>query len=465
MKHLPQRVAALLLAAVMSLTLTGCMFRSSVEDLFTLPRVSAEYEGLSQELDDLQKQGYELVGPSTGQNIQPVQMVDLDNDGLSEALVFMRLQDDEKPLKIFVFRPEDDTYHRLCVIESSGTAIDSVQYEDLTGNGRLEIIVGWRISADVQTVAVYVPQPDPYVLLQSGYTRFTVTDLDGDGVKSLLLFRSDNDGQPVAGLYIRKDDVISASYSSVLSYTMAELSRGSVVVGKLSDGTPAVFATGVNSQGMAMTDILVWQESGGLTNIAQDLDHRPHRRRVPLYAAQAPGHRRRRQRGDPRAGDCRRRRGKRRCRQHRRGGAGAGPLDQLLRRRKPGGPLRDLSRSVRRVVFPPAGYLAGGGHLHHRRKRRVREPGGAAVQRTAGGGPVRPYRRQPGKAGHDGQPHGPQAPERRHLRRGAAGRGQLLRPGRGEPAPGLQPGDGRVGRMKIRGKERRIHEKGNGSGG
>ena len=40
--------------------------------------------------------------------------------------------------------------------------------------------------------------------------------------------------------------------------------------GKLSDGTPAVFATGVNSQGMAMTDILVWQESGGLTNIAQD---------------------------------------------------------------------------------------------------------------------------------------------------------------------------------------------------
>ena len=120
MKHWPQRVAARLLAAVMSLTLTGCMFRSSVEDLFPLPRVSAEYEGLSQELDDLQKQGYELVGPSPGQNIQPAQKVDLDNDGPSEALVFMRLQDDEKPLKIFVFRPEDDTYPsevsvRVCV--------------------------------------------------------------------------------------------------------------------------------------------------------------------------------------------------------------------------------------------------------------------------------------------------------------------------------------------------------------
>lgn len=46
MKHLPRRLTALLLAAAMSLTLTGCMFRSSVEDLFTLPRVAAEYEGL-----------------------------------------------------------------------------------------------------------------------------------------------------------------------------------------------------------------------------------------------------------------------------------------------------------------------------------------------------------------------------------------------------------------------------------
>ena len=271
MRRLKRYICLVGLLALLAAALTGCGFSDdSVEELFTLPRMAEEYTGLTQELEALITQGYEYASPTGGRNIQSVQMADLDGDGQQEALAFFRMSSDEKPLKIFVFKIEGDSYARYCTIESSGTAIDSVQYEDLTGNGRLEIIVGWRISADVQTVAVYVPQADPYVLLQSGYTRFTVTDLDGDGVKSLLLFRSDNDGQPVAGLYIRKDDVISASYSSVLSYTMAELSRGSVVVGKLSDGTPAVFATGVNSQGMAMTDILVWQESGGLTNIAQD---------------------------------------------------------------------------------------------------------------------------------------------------------------------------------------------------
>ena len=269
MRHL-KRPALLGLLLLACLLLAGCRMDSTMEELFTLPRLPTEYTTLSRQLDQLLSEGYEYMAPTSGRNIQSLQMVDIDGDGRDEALAFFRLNNGEKPLKIYVFHSREDSYELTSIIESSGTAIDSVQYEDLTGNGHQEATVGWRISADVQTVAVYVPQPEPYVLLQSGYTRFTVTDLDGDGVKSLLLFRSDNDGQPVAGLYVRKDDVISASYSSVLSCTMAELSRGSIVAGRLSDGTPAVFATGVNSQGMAMTDVLIWQENGGLTNVVQD---------------------------------------------------------------------------------------------------------------------------------------------------------------------------------------------------
>lgn len=80
-----------------------------------------------------------------------------------------------------------------------------------------------------------------------------------------------------------------------------------------------MFATGVNSQGMAMTDILVWQESGGLTNIAQD-------RTTGLTAAVYPYMQLKPQDIDgdgsveiPAPGDCQPpTRGKRRCRQHRR---------------------------------------------------------------------------------------------------------------------------------------------------
>ena len=51
---------------------------------------------------------------------------------------------------------------------------------------------------------------------------------------------------------------------------MAELNQGSVITGKLDQDTPAVFITGINSQGIAVTDILVWQEDAGLVNAALD---------------------------------------------------------------------------------------------------------------------------------------------------------------------------------------------------
>ena len=150
-------------------------------------------------------------------------------------------QGDEKPLKIFVFRLEDGTYTRFCTIESSGTAIDSVQYEDLTGNGRLEIIVGWRISADVQTVAVYVPQPEPYVLLQSGYTRFTVTDLDGDGVKSLLLF----------ALPLIFGNLLQQMYNTADSIIVGNFVGSNALAAVGSSGSPIYLLIGF-SQGLAV---------------------------------------------------------------------------------------------------------------------------------------------------------------------------------------------------------------------
>ena len=175
-------LAGLALAAVLS----GCtVFDSSVEQLFTLPRMAPEYTGLSQQLDSLIAQGYEYASPSGGRNIQSVQMVDLEDDGRQEALVFLRRSADEKPLKIMVYRLDgNDSYRLLCTIESSGTAVDSVYYQDLNGDGRRELIVGWRISADVQTLAAYSIEPEPVALMSCGYSRFSIQDLNGDGVIS-----------------------------------------------------------------------------------------------------------------------------------------------------------------------------------------------------------------------------------------------------------------------------------------
>ena len=269
MKRSRKRIwlAGLALAACL---LGGCSAPSNAESLFTLPQLPIEYSDLSRQINNLLADGYEYASPTSGRNIQSVQMVDLDNDGDEEAVAFFRREGDEKPLKIFVFSAHDDTYRLLCTIESSGTAVDSVYYRDLTGDKRLELVVGWRISTDVQTVAAYAIQQEPTVLLQSSYMRYSIEELDGDGVPSLLIFRLDEDGNSIAEFYSWRDDVMAVSYATNLTGTMAELARGSVVSGRLSGSQAAVFVTGVTDEAMAATDIITYRSGAGLVNLAVD---------------------------------------------------------------------------------------------------------------------------------------------------------------------------------------------------
>ncbi len=260
--------ALLVLAALLS----GCtVFDSSVEQLFTLPRMAPEYTGLSQQLDSLIAQGYEYAPPSGGRNIQSVQMVDLEDDGRQEALVFLRRTADERPLKILVFRLDTtDSYRLYCTVESSGAAVDSVYYQDLNGDGRRELIVGWRISADVQTLAAYSIEPEPVALMSCGYSRFSIQDLNSDGVPSLLVLRTDGELGPVAEFYGWQDEQMSVSYRCRLSSSMTALNRGSIVTGMVAKDTPAVFITGVDATSMAVTDILIYRQEAGLVNVAMD---------------------------------------------------------------------------------------------------------------------------------------------------------------------------------------------------
>ena len=105
-----KRIGLLLALLAAALGLGGCGYDASVEELFTLPRMAEGYTDLAQQLDGLLNQGYEYASPTGGRNIQSVQMVDLDGDGRQEALAFMRRSSDEKPLKIFVFRMENENY-------------------------------------------------------------------------------------------------------------------------------------------------------------------------------------------------------------------------------------------------------------------------------------------------------------------------------------------------------------------
>ena len=267
-----KRIRSAAAALALSMALSGCggfNIEFDPEELYALPELPAKYTELNAQLSAILEDGAEYAAPASGTNIQPVQLTDLDGDGLQEAVAFFRKAEDEKPLKIYIFSAQGDRYERSAVIEGSGASVYSVMYTDLDGDGRTELVVGWRVNAELQALSVYALDPaGPQELLRSvSYVRYACTDLDGDGLQELVILHTDEEGGGVADYYDWQKENLAAQSSARISVTMAELSQqGRLNPGTLRGGEPALFVTGVTEQSGAVTDVLALR-NGELTNI------------------------------------------------------------------------------------------------------------------------------------------------------------------------------------------------------
>lgn len=246
-----------LLGALFTLALlcSGCAAGTLDGTLYRLPKLPAEYESLEKQLDELLSSGAEYAAPTSGSNLQSVQMVDLDGDGEDEAVAMFRRANDEHPMKIYVFRADGSNYEQYCVIEGTSNAIYSINYVDLNGDGWREILAGIRSDLDVQNLSVYsLASGTPQQLLLTGYSRYAARDMDGDGQQDLVVLRSDEESYAVADYYNWNGAEMELRSSLHLSGSVAELNR--LTYGTLSGGESALFVTSVSPDGVANVDIL-----------------------------------------------------------------------------------------------------------------------------------------------------------------------------------------------------------------
>lgn len=279
-----------MLLSVLLCLLVGCAFRSP-EDLYAVPRAAEDYQNLQEQIDKVRGAGAEYAGPLFGANTQPVQLIDLDGDGIQEAVVFFRTTAaaDSSPLKIYIYRQTGEgNYEVQNIIEGDGTAINTISYEDLDGKSTpdggtdKELVVSWRLSANVYRLMAYsVSGSEAELLLPAvSYSEFVLWDMDKDNQKEIVVFTFntvERTGQ--ADYYDYRDGQMLLCGSAPMSDKVSGLANGTrprtnyLRNGEITE--PAIFVTSTVTNGVVsdtngiITDIFAWRNEE-LVNITRN---------------------------------------------------------------------------------------------------------------------------------------------------------------------------------------------------
>ncbi|MEA4965057.1 MAG: hypothetical protein VB055_04420 [Oscillospiraceae bacterium] len=245
--------------------LSGCLMRSP-DELYALPQQSDSYYNLQAEIEKVVTGTVSYSAPTSGENRQPLQMEDLDGDGKNEAIVFAK-DEGERPLKIFIFKQQDNSFYLASTIEGDGASFDSVRCIQMDGSPGMEIVVGRSISNQVQkSMSVYSLRENSTVeLLSANYSAYISCDMDGDGRTDLFLVRFDTESQVGAvELYRYQSGVISRDPELSLSDGVDSIKQ--MIAGYTEAGTPAVFVSGAQEENLIATDVFAIRD-GALQKI------------------------------------------------------------------------------------------------------------------------------------------------------------------------------------------------------
>ena len=259
------KTAMLLTMAIM--LLSGCL-NVTADELYKLPMASDEYIRLEGHINQVLTQGAEFSPPISGPNRQSVQLKDLSGDGTNEVITFFSVLGDST-LKIVIFEMVDGDYAVAEIIDGIGTDFESVRYVDMDGDGIMEIVVGWQMSAALKHMSIFSIRDFHSVeIAWADYSEMIVFDIDGDGNDDVIVFRlPTSESGAVAEMFKLMPDGEVISLEARLSSGIDTITR--VLTGRLIDGTPAIFvdSEGRFDGGGIVTDILVYRD-GSFTNIS-----------------------------------------------------------------------------------------------------------------------------------------------------------------------------------------------------
>ncbi|KWX70039.1 FG-GAP repeat protein [compost metagenome] len=184
---LSRQVLKRLAAVSLSLSvLSGCTFISDPVSKMRAPQLSADKASLKTAINTLKPAGSTLIRPANNDD-SAIFTEDLDNDGIMETLVFYLTKNETVQIHGMILEKHDKAWVKKLVFDGNGTGLDSVNIQDVTGDGKLDIIAGYSRGEEKGMVVYSYSDGVLEEMLTQPYTKYLLDDLNEDGIQDITV--------------------------------------------------------------------------------------------------------------------------------------------------------------------------------------------------------------------------------------------------------------------------------------
>lgn len=255
------RVFKAALAALLCIFLTACNeFGASVDELLTAPKLTGDIYEIQQALEKDVDRPIDLKYPQKGDNLSAFNLYDTDGDGVEEAVAFYRFKDDTEGVILMSYIDRsDDKWHVVGTGKITASDVERVDFADLNGDGKSEIVVGWNIFSTVEkTATVYTATSELLTQrISEPYNEYVLCDLMESGHNQLLLINlNTTDKTSTAKLYHLQGDTVVEEGTAQLDGSITSYSTP--IIGKLASNRPALYLDASKASGAMITEIIYY---------------------------------------------------------------------------------------------------------------------------------------------------------------------------------------------------------------
>lgn len=227
---------------LLCIVLSGCS--KPTMDISTLihpPKMSQSNTKLQNAVNEFSPKNKKFLYPIKD-NTSPAYKLDVNNDGRSEAFVFYTSSDDNLT-HILVLSPTDNDYNsdesewiKYAEITNEGYDIDFIAFENISQNGFLDLIIGWKLyNNDTKGLSVYSYNQKYKEIYSESYNNISINDITGDGTMEIFTLSKNNSVAKIIG---KKDDEIKEIHK--LNTDIYTNGHTYITFDEMSDKTSAV---------------------------------------------------------------------------------------------------------------------------------------------------------------------------------------------------------------------------------